>query len=216
MMKALKVCCLQSYQEASDALAAGADFLGFVAEGTGDWGPIAIDQVREIIAALPPGAPTVVLTSQRDPEAIADCTRHCRPHAIQLTNGLDGSLAALVERLRPTKVFFTVHMVDETAVHRAVEASEFVDAIMLDTGSPSADRPVLGATGRVHDWSLSARVVAASRSPVFLAGGIRSSNLKAALDTVQPHGIDVASGVRAERVLQPQTVREFVQILRAD
>ena len=35
--------------------------------------------------------------------------------------------------------------------------------------------------------------------PVFFAGGIRPENVKAAIETMRPHGIDLCSGVEASK-----------------
>ena len=35
--------------------------------------------------------------------------------------------------------------------------------------------------------------------PVFFAGGIRPENVKAAIETICPHGIDLCSGVEASK-----------------
>jgi phosphoribosylanthranilate isomerase len=54
----------------------------------------------------------------------------------------------------------------------------------------------LGGTGRTHDWSLSADIVAASPVPVLLAGGLRPENVAEAVAAVRPWGVDVCSGLR--------------------
>ena len=63
-------------------------------------------------------------------------------------------------------------------------------------GRPSAAVPELGGTGRVHDWGVSARIVAHLDVPVFLAGGLGPQNVDAATRQVRPHGVDVCSGLR--------------------
>jgi phosphoribosylanthranilate isomerase len=67
----------------------------------------------------------------------------------------------------------------------------------------------LGGTGRVHDWSLSRRIRDAVTKPVFLAGGLRSSNVQEAIAAVQPFGLDLCSSVRTNDVLDEQKLRSF-------
>ncbi|MDX1583738.1 MAG: N-(5'-phosphoribosyl)anthranilate isomerase, partial [Thermoanaerobaculia bacterium] len=48
--------------------------------------------------------------------------------------------------------------------------------------------------GRTFDWSL----VASSRLPVWLAGGLNPQNVARAIAVVQPDWVDVSSGVEDE------------------
>jgi phosphoribosylanthranilate isomerase len=45
--------------------------------------------------------------------------------------------------------------------------------------------------------------------PVFLAGGLRPDNVRAAIDAVQPWGLDLCSSVRTEGVLDPRKLEAF-------
>ena len=47
--------------------------------------------------------------------------------------------------------------------------------------------------------------------PVFLAGGLNPDNVVAAIDTVQPYGLDLCSGVRTDGDLDPEKLRAFMQ-----
>ncbi len=91
-----------------------------------------------------------------------------------------------------------VHVEGDAAIDEArglVAAG--ADALLLDSGRPSAGVPELGGTGRVHDWGVSRRLVeAVAPVPVFLAGGMRAENVRAAIEAVRPFGVDVCSGVR--------------------
>ncbi|MDX1570020.1 MAG: phosphoribosylanthranilate isomerase [Xanthomonadales bacterium] len=71
----------------------------------------------------------------------------------------------------------------------------WVDAFITDTYDPATGRR--GATGRVHDWTVSARLVAASPHPVVLAGGLTPDNVADAVRAVRPAGVDAHSGLEA-------------------
>ena len=47
-----------------------------------------------------------------------------------------------------------------------------------------------GATGEVHEYSICRDVVARSRVPVILAGGLSPENVANAIATVRPWGVD--------------------------
>jgi len=69
---------------------------------------------------------------------------------------------------------------------------------------------LLGGTGRVHDWSVSRRVVDAVRVPVFLAGGLNSENVADAIQAVRPFGVDVCSGLRSAGRLDESKLAAFM------
>ncbi len=86
-----------------------------------------------------------------------------------------------------------------------------VDALLVDTYSP--DSP--GGTGRTGDWSLARDFVAGSRHSVLLAGGLTPENVREAIGSVRPWGVDVSSGVEeAPGKKDLGKVREFIERCR--
>ena len=71
--------------------------------------------------------------------------------------------------------------------------SSFVETFFTDTFDP--DTGACGATGKTHDWSISRRIVEISTKPVILAGGLNPNNVREAILTVRPAGVDVHTGV---------------------
>ena len=86
-----------------------------------------------------------------------------------------------------------------------------MDALLLDSGNPNLAVKELGGTGRTHNWQLSRKIVEQTKIPVFLAGGINAGNVKAALDEVQPFGLDLCSSVRMDGVLDVRKLEEFME-----
>jgi phosphoribosylanthranilate isomerase len=87
--------------------------------------------------------------------------------------------------------------------------------LLLDSGRPSTQE--LGGTGRVHDWTVSERCVAAAARPVFLAGGLHPGNVADALRQVRPFGVDVCSGLRPDGKLSDDLLAAFAEaVARAD
>jgi phosphoribosylanthranilate isomerase len=68
-----------------------------------------------------------------------------------------------------------------------------VDAFITDTFDPTTGAS--GATGRVHDWDISRRLVEVSNTPVILAGGLTAKNVRRAIHAVRPAGVDVHTGI---------------------
>lgn len=66
-----------------------------------------------------------------------------------------------------------------------------VDAFLIDGYSSASP----GGTGIRADWDAAAAFVASAPRPVWLAGGLGPDNVQEALRQVNPHGVDVSSGV---------------------
>lgn len=105
-------------------------------------------------------------------------------------------------------------MLDESSVTEALQVSEQVDALLLDSGNPNLEIKELGGTGRTHDWRLSRTIREQVSIPVFLAGGLNSGNVKQAITEVEPYGIDVCSGVRTKGLLDSSKLELFVRAVR--
>jgi len=68
-----------------------------------------------------------------------------------------------------------------------------VDTFITDTFDP--DTGAIGATGKPHDWSVSAQLVKDSSRPVILAGGLTAGNVQRAIRQTGAAGVDVHTGV---------------------
>ena len=78
---------------------------------------------------------------------------------------------------------------------RLDEADSYdVEALLIDTPAGSD----YGGTGKVFDWSVAREfLVDRSGTPVLLAGGITPENAARAVSTVNPAGLDLASGAES-------------------
>lgn len=179
------------------AMNAGAAALGLVSRMPSGPGVIDEDTIAEIAASAPPHVATFLLTSERTSEAIAAQVERTGVDTVQIVDHVPSTvlceLRLALPRLRLVQV---VHVEDERAIDLAREAAPLADALLLDSGSPTAG--VLGGTGRAHDWQISRRIVESVSSPVFLAGGLSPNNVREAVDRVKPAGLDVCSGLRRD------------------
>ena len=70
----------------------------------------------------------------------------------------------------------------------------------------------VGGTGKTVNWD-SAREIAASRRTI-LAGGLNAANIKLAVRSVRPYGVDVSSGVEsAPGMKDANRLRTFFEAL---
>lgn len=214
-MTAVKVCCIQSAGEARLAAEAGAGFLGLVGAMPSGPGPLPDEAIAAIAGDAPHGATPVLLTSRVTAADIAAHVRAVGVPAVQLVRALPPAVRRDLRALVPDlTILQVVHVESEASVAEALAAAAWSDHLLLDSGRPSAPVPEFGGTGRVHDWSVSAEIVARAPVPVFLAGGLRPENVAQAVKAVRPFGVDVCSGLRgADGRLDASRMRAFMAAL---
>ncbi len=211
----VKICCIGSIEEAQMAIDFGASAIGLVAQMPSGPGVISDDLIRSIAEYAPPTVSTFLLTSETTADGIIQHHKRTLTNTIQIVDELQASAYDLIRTALPAiKIVQVIHVIDEGSIDKALMISSKVDAILLDSGNPNLDVKVLGGTGQVHNWALSRKIVEQVAIPVFLAGGLTPENVKRAIDQVHPFGVDVCSGVRSNKKLDPQKLEAFfTQIL---
>ena len=210
MKPQVKICCIANEQEAADAISFGASAIGLVGAMPSGPGPISDYEIYRIANSVPPPVATFLLTSEQTSQGIIEHHHRTKTNTIQIVDELAGrNYAAIRDALPHVKLVQVIHMIGEQSVDEAAELAELVDAILLDSGNPNLAVKELGGTGRRHDWSLSRRIVDTCGKPVFLAGGLNGENVREAIETVQPFGIDLCSGVRTNGKLDLPKLESF-------
>ena len=213
----IKICCMASIAEAKLALDAGADALGFVMRMPSGPGPIAESLAREIIRTVPSGVPTFMLTSEIEADAIVAQLELTGANTVQIVDFVSPGTRERIRKARPdVQIVQVVHVTGPESVDEARIAAATSDAILLDSGNPTAKIKELGGTGRLHDWLVSKLIREAIDVPLWLAGGLNAQNARAAIDAVAPYGVDVCSGVRTGGPLDETKVRAFARAVRGE
>ncbi|MBJ3775214.1 phosphoribosylanthranilate isomerase [Acuticoccus mangrovi] len=205
----LKVCCIRSEAEAAMAVAAGADAVGLVGEMPTGPGVIPDTDVREIAATVPAPISPWLLTAEDEADTILDHAERCAVTTVQLVRHIAPEVHDhLAERAPWLRRVQVIHVEGDDALDVVAAYGERPHTFLLDSGRPSVAE--LGGTGRVHDWDVSARIVAAAPRPVFLAGGLNPGNVAEAIRTVRPFGLDLCSGIRRQNRLAEDLLTAFV------
>ena len=211
MTPRIKICCIQSEEEAQTAIDFGASAIGLVGKMPSGPGPIDDDRIQQIAKQVPPPIATFLLTSETDGESIRNHHSRTGTNTIQIVDmPKNGTHQFLNEKLPFVKRVQVIHVTDVASVEEAAQFFDEADALLLDSGNPNKKIKELGGTGRIHNWNLSRKIVDQSPIPVFLAGGLHADNVKKALDTVQPFGLDICSGVRTNGNLDPKKLEMFM------
>lgn len=225
----IKICGITSLQDAQTAFAAGANALGFVfAESPRQVIP---EVVREIVGSLPASVEKVGVFVDSTLEEIASTVHTVGLTGVQL-HGASREIRVqdLRNRLGPAGSSLRVVQVVRYGgdPHRfSLELQEMrgsgenvghcrngADAVLVDTCVNGRH----GGTGVAFDWA-SARdsfVRAAPRLRIIAAGGLHPGNVVRAIQTLQPWGVDVSSGVESSPGRKdPDRVVAFISLARA-
>lgn len=132
---------------------------------------------------------------------------------------LNGDESAAFLGALPGLAFKAIRPADEDAARS--EVSALADAFLAGADAPSllldAFNPKLyGGTGETASLSI-ARIVKAAAPRMMLAGGLNPENVAERLRTIQPWGVDVASGVEAGApgIKDEAKVRAFIAAVRS-
>ena len=202
-MVKIKICGITDEQARDAALAAGADWVGFVlapsvrrldldvarrlAEGAG--------QARAVALVVDPGDAQV--------EAIAAGGFG----AIQLHGAETPQRVAQVRALFPGEVWKAVAVRDRAGLAALDDFG--ADRIVLDAPAPEGHEQA-GGHGTRFDWTL--LTAARIKTPWLLAGGLTPGNVARAITVTGAPGVDVSSGVeRAPGVKDPERIGAFIR-----
>ncbi|MFE6925289.1 phosphoribosylanthranilate isomerase [Nocardia sp. NPDC057663] len=207
-----KICGIRSETDLRIAVEAGADAVGFISGITHfSEDGLDADEARRLASLVPPFVNKVLVTHLEEADAIIALADRIGVDTIQV-HGLVSTetLRKVTAAANGRTVLRAVHVTGADAIQDAKTAAANCDAVLLD--SRTTDR--LGGTGRTHDWSISARIVAELSSlgcPVVLAGGLTAANVGEAISAVNPFGVDVNSGVEdSNGDKSPQACGSFV------
>lgn len=215
----VQIYSLTSAADAIDTVEAGADLIGVVVDNDGVVvEDRTIEQAREIFAPVEHKALCIALSVGTDAERIGRMVEATRPAILHLAARelpVD-AIKRIKARIGKVKLMLAVLVDGPGAIDVARERAALADYLILDSGDSKV--PITGATGRPHDWNISARIVAESPIPVVLAGGLSPDNVAEAVKVVRPWAVD--SFTRTDKpgqrgVKDPERVRAFINNARA-
>lgn len=215
----VKICGITSIHDARLAADAGADYVGVLVDVAVSERTRSTAQASEIASGSP--IPTVLLLYNRTTSDIQENVSQIQPFALQL---LGQEPPQQVEELKdtvPCQLWKSVYLpagspenVDMPTVQAEMQAyrDAGADFLLFDSVDMSLEKPRYGGTGKTCDWNVAAELITESPLPVFFAGGIRPENVKAAIETIRPHGIDLCSGVEASKgIKDPHKLEQLME-----
>jgi phosphoribosylanthranilate isomerase len=193
----VKICGLTKVDQAKAIAALGVDALGFICVPESPR-YIAPEVIGEIVAELPAIAlrsgmlAKIGVFANASLEQIVSTVDQGNLTGVQLHGQESPEFCqALRAALPNTELIKAFRVRDADTLMETKAYTQHIDAFLLDAFNVHA----LGGTGETWDWSLVAGFK--PDCPWFLAGGLTPMNANAALQQVNPTGIDVSSGVES-------------------
>ena len=202
--------------EAKKLAEIGVDHIG-VLVGKGKYPrELSIEEAKKIFQSLPSQTKKVVLSLSNDLGEISEIIEQLNPDILHL--GIVEEILPLseVKKIREKypklKLMRSIAIINEKSIKLAKEYDGIVDYLLLDTYKSQ-----LGATGEVHSWDISRKIVDSVKIPVILAGGLGPDNVAEAIQKVRPAGVD--SKTKTDKANSHEKdidkVKEFVKIAKS-
>ena len=202
----IKICGITAQEDASMAIDAGADALGFnFFRGSRRFIPF--EENRSWIASLVGHAFRVAVVVNATVEELTALRESGCFEAVQFHGTETPELCATIG------FPVWIRAVRMQGEHSLAQALQFnTPHLLLDAWSDVS----YGGTGRNVDWGSAARFVATHPSRrLILAGGLHTGNVRAAIRAVRPHAVDAASGVESGPGRKDiRRIKDFVRAVR--
>lgn len=198
-MVKVKICGITNLKDAKQAVASGADALGFVFAKSPR--KISVSKAAAIRRELGPFVATVGVFVNESPARIKKIAAACGLSAVQLHGNESPAVTKSLKPLTVIKAFRVAGSADLNGLskHKA-------SAFLFDTKVKGA----FGGTGKSFDWKILKKKSFAA--PVILSGGLNPVNVGQAVRMVRPFAVDASSGVeKFPGKKDPAKVKAFIQ-----
>lgn len=203
-MTLVKICGITRVEDALLAVELGASAIGFVF-----WPDspryIPPSRAAEIIAALPPRVASIGVFVDQSRNFVWNAAEQAELTALQLHGSESVAFAAAL----PRPVIKAMPVGEGFSLDAVMDIPRSI-TVLLDAHDPVKR----GGTGVTIDWSVAAAV--AWRRPIFLSGGLNPANIQEAIARVNPHAVDISSGVEsAPGIKDPVKLRALFDAIAA-
>ncbi len=217
MQELIQVAGIIDLDEAELLIKEGVDYLGFPLRLPVNKEDLSEDEAAKIIQQIPAPHKGVLITYLDNANEIIEFVNKLNVNVIQLHGKISKEELIKTKALKPDLEIIKSLVIgeyDQEELFTIVnEHSNWIDAYITDTYDPGTGAS--GATGKTHDWNISKNIIKISPKPVILAGGLNANNVKEAILTVKPAGVDVHTGIENKSGRKdPMLLKKFVQNAR--
>jgi phosphoribosylanthranilate isomerase len=184
-MVKVKICGITNIEDATSAVACGADALGFVFYSKSPR-YVKPEAAAVIIRALPRKVKKVGVFVDASPLTVRRIAKACRLDMVQLHGN---------ESLKDCRRCAPYRVIKAFRVRKGFDVRKCetykTDAYLFDTYS----QKIIGGTGTAFDWSILSKKRFTRK--IFLSGGLNSRNVSRAMRAAQPDWVDASSSLES-------------------
>ena len=207
----IKICGLKTPETLEAAIAAGADWVGFVFFPKSPR-HVSLDEAKALGQIVGSRAKKVALSVDADDAALADIEKALKPDFHQLHGHETPARVAAIRAKFGRPVIKAIGIAEAGDLEAARAYETAADWLLLDA-KPPKNAALPGGNGLTFDWQLLAGLDL--EKPFMVSGGLDPSNVGTAIAISHPAGVDVSSGVEtAPGVKDPAKIRAFIEAAR--
>lgn len=200
-MTKVKICGLMEKEHVDTAIQAGADAIGFVFAPSKR--KVTIEVAKKLASDVPPGIWKIGVFVNPTKEELLTAMQEVPLDYIQY-HGQETPEFVQTNHLPSIKALSVQNEVD------VLQAKQYdTDYYLFD--APGTDYK--GGSGQVFDWSLM-EVNHIPTEKIILAGGLNASNVKHAMEKVNPFMVDVSSGVERNGRKDSELIHTFIRAVK--
>ena len=199
-MTKIKMCGLSRPCDIAAANAIRPEYIGFVFYPKSKRN-VTPEQAVQLKKLLSPAIQAVGVFVDAAPEAVSALLRQGVIDMAQLHGHEDEAYLASLRQLTDKPLLQAFRIAEADDVTRAMQSS--ADMVLLDAGMGS---------GEGFDWTLVRKI----DRPYFLAGGLDTDNVTAAIQQLRPYAVDVSSGIETDGQKDKEKMAAFAAAVRKE
>lgn len=217
-MTTLKICGIRTPEVLQSMVPLAVDYIGFVfaksrRQVTPEQAQALVASYRDLVQAGQPSAKFAGVFVNPTLDELDACMAAVPLAMIQLHGQESAAYCAEVKARYDVEVFKAFPALtgaDMTPDQLFTPYLGSIDGALLDTVLPGAE----GGTGITFDWTILPAYIAFAKLhelPLLIAGGLHPANVTDLIETYQPYGVDVSSGVETDGVKDCAKIALFVE-----
>ncbi len=217
MKNLIQVAGIIDKEEAQMIVSEGVEGVGFPLRLPSGKDDISESNAISIIEKLATPHAGVLISYLTDAEEVDEFCSLLGVKAVQLHGDVSVAEMKKLKSLRPDLYVLKSLVVKEDNAEELLQlvddCADYVDMFITDTFDPATGAK--GATGKTHNWDVSAELVKRSPKPLMLAGGLSADNVADAIRAVKPAAVDAHTALEGTDGRKDLAkVRQFVQQAR--
>lgn len=201
-MTKLKICGLRRSEDIAYVNEFQPNYAGFILSEP-FWRHISLDELAKLTSDLSNKITPVGVFVNETLDTIIPFSKYLG--VIQLHGDEDDAFIKSLKEHTDCEIWKAIRPQTSDDISKACKGC--ADKLLIDSFSKNS----VGGTGKVGNWEIIKN--ACISKPFFLAGGISADNIKEAIETVKPYGIDVSSSVETDKKKDRDKIKKLSLLL---